>query len=306
VGKLKTTEQFIKEVIAVRGNRYDYSLVEYINGHAKIKIICKEHGVFKQTPSNHLNHNQDCNKCANNQQKTGEQFIQDAYLIHGDKYDYSLVKYITARLKIKILCPIHGVFEQTPTNHLTGFGCNYCGGNQQKTTAQFIQEAIMIHGDKYDYSLVEYINSYTKVKIICPTHGIFKQAPTNHIHIENERGCPTCTHRVSKAEIQWLNHIGLPDDDEHRQVRIGRYLVDGYDPATNTVYEFHGDYWHGNPDTTDHTKKNPTSKKSFKQLYEDTLAKEALIKDSGYSLVIMWESDWKNKNIDTPATNQLQ
>jgi hypothetical protein len=71
-------------------------------------------------------------------------------------------------------------------------------------------------------------------------------------------------------------------------------MVDGYDPMTNTVYEFYGDYWHGNPDTTDHNKTNAHNKKPFRQLYEETLIKENLIKQTGYNLVTMWESDWKN------------
>ena len=103
--------------------------------------------------------------------KTTSEFIKDSKKIHGDKYDYSLVEYIGARTKVKIICPQHGEFEQRPGAHFNGGrGCKQCGFNirQRLTTEQFIERARKLHGDKYDYSLVQYVNNRTKVKIICP------------------------------------------------------------------------------------------------------------------------------------------
>ncbi len=123
--------------------------------------------------------------------KTTEEFIGDAYCKHGDRYNYKLVDYTVSSSKVKIICPVHGVFEQIPNNHLKGCHCKRCvdlikvGYN----TAQIVQKFVDIHGDAYDYSLVDYKNSKTKVKIICPVHGIFKQIPNNHLKGQN---CPKC------------------------------------------------------------------------------------------------------------------
>jgi hypothetical protein len=121
---------------------------------------------------------------------TTEEFIERSHKIHGHKYDYSVSKYIDSYHKIKINCPIHGLFIQFPYYHLDGNGCQKCGGNIKLTTQFFIQKAHEIHGDKYDYSLVKYHkNNHTKIKINCKEHGEFKQIPNNHL---NGSGCPKC------------------------------------------------------------------------------------------------------------------
>ena len=122
--------------------------------------------------------------------KTTSEFISDSIKVHGDKYDYSLVDYINVKTKIKIICKIHGVFEQSPNGHLCGRGCNECGMlNKFYNTEEFIEKSIKIHENRYDYTLVEYINYDTKVKIICKEHGIFKQKPKGHL---NGQGCTEC------------------------------------------------------------------------------------------------------------------
>ena len=105
---------------------------------------------------------------------TTEDFISKAIAVHGEKYDYSKVEYVNALTKVTIICPIHGAFEQKPANHLRGHGCPYCGGSAKHTTEQFIESARKIHGNKYDYSQVEYVTNRTPVKIICPIHGVFE------------------------------------------------------------------------------------------------------------------------------------
>ena len=108
-----------------------------------------------------------------------KEFIEKAKRIHGDKYDYSKVKYVNNRTKVCIICPEHGEFWQRPTSHLKGCICYRCSqkakAKKQKksSTNEFIEKAKKIHGDKYDYSKVEYINAKTKVCIICPEHGEF-------------------------------------------------------------------------------------------------------------------------------------
>jgi len=119
---------------------------------------------------------------------TTDDFIMKAKAIHNYKYNYSLVDYTGNKTKVKIICPIHGEFEQRPDLHLSGKGCYKCG-IIKKTTEDFISEAKLIHGDKYDYSLTKYINPTLKVTIICEKHGAFKQRSTDHL---NGAGCSEC------------------------------------------------------------------------------------------------------------------
>ena len=118
-------------------------------------------------------------------------FIEKASVIHKTKYDYSLVDYVNSYSKIKIICNIHGVFEQRPNDHLCGKGCSKCNGGITYNKNSFIDKGNKIHSNKYDYSLVEYVNSITSVNIICPIHGMFSQLPQNHL-----RGCkcPDCAY----------------------------------------------------------------------------------------------------------------
>ena len=125
---------------------------------------------------------------------TKEEFIERAKQIHGNKYDYSEVEYINNCTKVCIICPNHGEFWQTPSNHLSGKGCNKCkyvkiGDIRRNNLETFIEKAKLVHGDKYDYSKVEYKNAITKVCIICPEHGKFWQIPNSHLH---GNGCPKC------------------------------------------------------------------------------------------------------------------
>ena len=186
----KSIEQFIKESRTVHGDKYDYSKVEYYNIDKKVCIICPEHGEFWQTPYHHLN-GCGCPKCVG-QGKTTEDVVEEFKKIHGDKYDYSKVEYTNSLKKVCIICPEHGEFWQSPTNHLNGCGCPKCSNVKHKTTNEFIKESRTVHGDKYDYSKVEYVNAHTKVCIICPEHGEFWQTPADNL---NGHGCRKCSRK---------------------------------------------------------------------------------------------------------------
>ena len=125
-----TTEQFILKAKLTHGDRYDYSLVEYKRWNKNISIICKEHGIFYQLPNNHIR-NHGCPKCRSDKlsyrfRQTKDEFIKKANEIHDNKYDYSLVEYKANHYKVKIICKIHGVFEQKPNSHLSYIGCPKC------------------------------------------------------------------------------------------------------------------------------------------------------------------------------------
>ena len=199
----KTTEQFILESKNIFGDKYDYSKVEYKNYKEKVCIICPKHGEFWQSPGSHLQGQEGCKKCCNeklgrNIFKTQDDFVKESRDVHGDKYDYSKVEYKGDKEKVCIICPEHGEFWQIPHNHLKGKGCPDCYGNRKLTKEKFIEKAKNIHGDKYDYSKVEYKNVDTEVCIICPKHGEFWQTPYNHMR--SKRGCSKCSGKVTTLD----------------------------------------------------------------------------------------------------------
>jgi len=319
VGRNRTTEEFILKSKIIHGDTYDYSKVEYVKSHTKVIIICKIHGEFQQTPDRHTNQKQGCKICGDVKgslirTSTTEEFIEKSIKFHGNKYDYSKVVYINNHFKVIIICKIHGEFQQIPNSHLSGEGCRECqylnnGNKFRKSQDDFIKKAIEIHGDKYNYSKVDYLTCMIKVIIICKIHGDFEQTPLAHTG-HQQSGCPKCNlqFHISKKQIQWLEFISKMhniiiqhgENNEEYKIPNTRFKADGYCQETNTIYEFHGDYWHGNPYIYDVNEKTYFNK-TFGELYEKTLKKEQQIKELGYNLVVMWENDWDkiNKSIRT-------
>jgi len=124
-----------------------------------------------------------------NKKITTEDFIKKAQAVHGDTYNYSKVIYTGIKNKISIICYKHGIFEQMPIYHLMGRGCSKCVKLEPLNTEEFINRAIKKHGNKYDYSKTLYINTRTKVTIICLEHGEFTQSPYSHFR---GHGCKEC------------------------------------------------------------------------------------------------------------------
>lgn len=129
---------------------------------------------------------------------TTEEFVKKAISVHGFTYDYSMVKYINANTKVKIICKTHGVFEQFPTNHCSNkSGCSSCGC-KVPTNELFISKASSIHDGRYNYDNVVYVNSYTKVSITCSNHGVFYQTPHSHL---KGKGCPLCNNPSENQRV---------------------------------------------------------------------------------------------------------
>lgn len=189
-----STKEFIARAKKTHGEKYDYSKVEYVNQNVKVCIICPEHGEFWQTPNNHLA-GKGCPECADltrraKRRKGVTAFVEESAIKHNKKYDYSKVEYKNNCTKVCIVCPEHGEFWQTPQAHLRGQGCPKCSHRSTKyLTEEWIGEAKKVHGDKYDYSKVEYIGNHIKVCIICKEHGEFWQDPAAHLR---GQGCPKC------------------------------------------------------------------------------------------------------------------
>jgi very-short-patch-repair endonuclease len=200
---IEKTNKFIEKSKLKHGNLYNYNLVDYINAHKKVKIICEKHGSFEQRPNDHLN-GSGCSLCNGGVRLDTKQFIIKSKEIHGNRYDYSLSKYKTSYDKIKIICKEHGIFNQKSNGHLNGKGCPFCNGGVKLTKNIFIKKSKQIHGNTYDYSLVDYINTKTKVKIICKEHGVFTQLPYQHL---SNNGCPICKESKGEKEIRNILNI---------------------------------------------------------------------------------------------------
>jgi len=199
-----TTKEFIDRATKLHKDKYCYDKSEYTGALSKIIIICnnKDHFgfEFKQLATAHL-HGQNCPRCTGYTQHNVDtpEFIRKAKLIHGDKYCYDKVKYVKSTEKVTIICRNTHYnnkdveWEQTPANHLHGFGCPVCGNRKKLNLEEFIEKAILVHGDKYDYSKVVYSNIKAEIIIICKDqnhYGLeFKQVAHNHL---NGAGCHIC------------------------------------------------------------------------------------------------------------------
>jgi hypothetical protein len=181
-----TTADFIRKSREVHGDLYDYSKVDYENAHIKVLIIDPEYGEFWQAPKHHLNG-------SNNPARVGgvadtqQDFIRKAKEVHGDLYDYSLVKYVNSLTNVKIIDPEYGAFKQSPSSHLIGSDSPWRADlatrqKQRLSREEFIERASNIHNNLYDYSKVDYQGYDTLVTIIDPEYGEYKQKPHKHLN----------------------------------------------------------------------------------------------------------------------------
>lgn len=245
--KKSTALEFIEKALVIHGDKYGYDAVEYSQSNHPIKIWCNIHNeYFEQTPKSHLK-GCGCSLCGRTRTtKSGmlslEQFLEQCIITHSNKYDYSKVEYKGGRYKITIICPTHGEFTQNAFSHKVGKGCSKCRAEMlaakfKDTKEQFIEKARAIHGDKYDYSLVDYINQNTTVDIICKYHGVFSQTPGSHISLKC--GCTKCSWELTgwtytqweNAGLQSKNFSGFKVyiiecwNEEERFYKIGKTFV---------------------------------------------------------------------------------
>lgn len=287
------TNNFIRQSNKIHSNKYDYSKVKYINSHTKVCIICPIHGEFWQRPNDHLR-GCGCPICSlkliNNKTLTNGEFIEKAKMVHGNKYDYSKVEYENNRTKVCIICPIHGEFWQKPNDHLNGHGCSKCSGTKALTTEEFIENARKIHGDKYDYSKVEYMGNKKKVCIICLKHGEFWVRPNSHL--SQKQGCKHCKKSKMENEIMSIlknNNISYVYQYNNKNCDwLGRQSLDFYLPQYNIAIECQGEQhyksvklWGGEMgfkrrNKLDEIKKEKCKKHGIKIIYvgEDSYAKK--------------------------------
>lgn len=187
----KTSEQFIREAVALHGSKFDYSKVFYQSTNKRVLIKCNScKDEFYQFPLNHLR-GAGCANCAGSKKMGKNKFINRSRKVHGDKYSYDLVMYKNNRTHVKISCKkCQSLFNQNPDNHLAGNGCPKCFGKMKSNTSDFINKSKNIHGDLYDYRETVYTKAHDKVIIICKKcNEKFQQSATDHL---SGKGCKNC------------------------------------------------------------------------------------------------------------------
>lgn len=244
---------FIAKAKQIHNNKYDYSKVNYTNNRTPVEIICPKHGSFFQTPHEHLS-GCGCEKCYRERQSIDRRKKHDNYIsqvkeVHNNKYDYGKTVYTKATDYITVTCPEHGDFTICARNHLMGQGCPICGnkrkGQFKKYTNEiFAEKSKKVHGDKYDYSKVDYKGNKIPVIIICPEHGEFLQRPNDHLM---GRGCPECGKRfgiAEKAVLKALRErygvVSYQYKEPFLQSRTSYKSIDFYIPEFKIGVEYQG------------------------------------------------------------------
>jgi hypothetical protein len=417
--KRLTTQQFIERAISVHGDRYDYFLADYIGSKIKVKIICSVHGEFLQQPGNHLS-GRGCTICGENYPLTNE--IVDKLIIN--KNIERIGNYINNKIKIDFKCLINNCFHiwsAAPSSIINNnSGCPACSGHLSLTNEIIDQRlcernikrienyitdstnikisfqclissclyvwgatpnnilnnnsgcpqcagVVKLTNETVDRRLINrnikrincYTNNATKINFQCLINScnyIWKAMPTDvlngetgcpkcsgNLSLNNEiidqrlygrnikrlgdyinarksinfqclikgcehiwmstpdsilnskkSGCPKCSRSISKMEVDWLDALHMSAECRQKSIKINdkNHRVDAYDPLTNTIYEFYGDFWHGNPNKYNLDDINCVSHKTYKQLYDRTMLKEKIYKEAGYNLITVWESDY--------------
>lgn len=258
-GHKYTNEEWIK-LAKEKYPQFDYSKVNYINKETKVIVVCnnkdcdgKIHGEFSVYPNAFLRGENKCVKCIKEEKRIQKQndFILKSQILNNNKYDYSKVSYNGANTKVCIICPDHGEFWQTPTNHLHGCKCPKCAIDNNRMMydikkrefyGTFIERAKKIHNDKYSYDKVIYNGNENKVIITCPEHGDFEQTPHSHLA---GGGCPKC------AKNKMVEAIRLTQEEYINRVRyVHRYnnydftkvLYNTYESDVTVTCLKHGDF----------------------------------------------------------------
>lgn len=294
-------DEFVRRCEEVHGpGRWNLSRAVYVDYTTPVTVGCPVHETWGAgIPSRMLAGLGACRACRNEavgaalRQSTPE-VVARFRAIHGNRYDYSRVRYVNAHTSVTIGCRVHGWFPQLPSGHWNGKGCHQCSQDATRLSqADFEERARQVHSERYGYAEAVYVNYNTALTITCPEHGPFPRTPKEHIWAG--MGCQLCGGYGSAAQRLWLEALGVPERLWEKRVTAGqrKLRVDAYDPETRTVYEFWGDIWHGNPLMFRPEEANAMNGRTYGQLHAETQAKRAQLLAAGYRLVEIWESDWQ-------------
>lgn len=295
-------DEFIEKAHAKHGKRYEYDQSTFTRSKDKLTIRCRTcSDVFEQQGNAHLQ-GSGCPRCGAKQahiaQSYGrEGFLERAHLVHGEKFTYfeCTDPNWTQKSTVTWQCRVcNMISEQLVLNHLAGRGCAQCSGKMKHTNETFVAKAEKVHGKgRYNYSEVMYVRSTDHVWITCNTCKLRWQVkPNNHLF---GKGCPLCAAKqfVSKPETAWLDSLNIPAENRNVWLVVNnrKFNVDAL--VGDTVYEFDGDYYHGNPAKFARDKVNHKCGVTMGELHDRTVERRKEIEDAGYKVVVMWESEWK-------------
>ncbi|MBP1325055.1 very-short-patch-repair endonuclease [Leucobacter exalbidus] len=278
-------DEFVSRAREVHGNMYDYSKVMYQGLGYSVTIICSEHGEFSQNAGNHLGGHA-CARCAGLYNWSTPEWIAVVREVHGDLYDYSETVYVNSTTMVTIICREHGAFRQVAKDHVKGVGCARCGGGIPHSSDEWIVRARITHGNRYDYSLVIYVNQATNVIIICRKHGKFSQNPRGHA--EEGSGCKRCS--VSRGEYrvaEALENLGIEFEQEwafETRKDAGRRRFDFLLPERRVLIEFDGAQ-HFRPVFWNHSITVEQAEVAFEKVKHSDGLKNDWAKANGYHLL---------------------
>lgn len=237
-----TNEEYAEKCNKIHNNKYDYSLVNYVGTKYKVLITCPIHGTFMQNAGVHLR-GAGCFHCGrikaiDNTRTPINDYIKKAREVHGEKFDYSLVKFQSVNDEIEIICPVHGLIKQRASGHLK-YGCARCHFDSKLLTNEdFIKKSKKHHEETYDYSKTIYNGHRNKVIIICKEHGEFEQLAGEHIR---GAGCPICSSSKGEKKInKLLTSLGIDYKSEYK-IKDSNYKYDFYIPSGNILIEYDGE-----------------------------------------------------------------
>lgn len=303
--KKLTTNDFIEKCkIKFDIKNYNFDNSCYSSAKKPMTVYCRKHLNYftTTTDSFYRTSGGGCSACKSEKislqtKKPNSYYIELANKIHDEKYDYSLVKFYNVAERVDIICPIHGNFKQNFLNHYNGHECPKCNFMEKiKRKENFVKESKTVHGEKYTYENINYVNNYTEIELSCSIHGKFFIQPRHHLYYG--RGCKLCKNtNISIGEKMWLDSLNVPLYCRQVTIKIGdkNFLVDGF--YNDIVYEYWGDFWHGNPKIYNHCDVHPKCGKTYGELYKKTVDKINTI-STVYNIVDIWESDWINSQSD--------
>ena len=289
----RTHEDFVQEINSKHCNKIKV-LGKFTNTQTKILLKCNKcSGEWAALPSNILS-GKGCLVCCGKAKKTNAQYTLWLSQISSNKI-IAVENYISDAEKIKHKCHECDLIWETSPHYLKKVprcpGCH----PRIKSHKQFLSDVYQIHGDKITV-VGKYTHSHDKLDFKCTKCDKVWTATAGSI-INYGSGCPYCCFTTSKIEAQWLDQLIVPNDNSHRQVKIKiqnkRYNLDGYEPSKNIVYEFLGDFWHGNPAIYRKNDLNKRNKKTFGQLFDKTKTKFNELRKHGLNVIYVWESDFR-------------
>lgn len=302
MGKKTTWTELLQRFRNRHGDKYDYVEQDYKTQHDKIEIFCKKHNyLFTQRIAHHLN-GHGCPICNGGHKRNNLEFIIKSQEVHGDKYDYSKVNYLTKEDSIEIICPMHGSFWQKAHDHTCGCGCPSCAQeivpwSVRSTTEDFVFKAKEVHKNKYDYSNVSYINNHTPVEIICPKHGSFYQIPRDHLRGD---GCSKCILKSQEKIYSWIKET-FADENwewEYSPEWLGLQRFDIYCKRINLAIEYNGEQHYFPVEVFG-------GEKGFKKCIERDTIKAQLCEENNCTLYIIKYDDVNYDKIREDINNIL-